>query len=140
MTRILITNALACSGRTGKIRQNEIYCPAFKGTHVCWEIHNVEEVTVSERVNGEKNMRALIVGIAKHQTKKTRGFLCPKSRICQRTGFSINEGFLTVQVFIGERMQQNADVQKVPGITGNVFYRSGGRSQKADFSRFDAQL
>ena len=71
MTNIIINKALPCSGSTGKIRRNEIYCSAFKGTHVCWEIQNVEEVTASEKVKGEKNVRALIVGIAKYQKRKT---------------------------------------------------------------------
>lgn len=75
------------------IRQNEIHCFAFKGPHVCWEMHNMEEVTNSERVKGDKNTRALIVGIAKYQTRKTSGFLCPKSRISQRTAFYINDRF-----------------------------------------------
>lgn len=61
MTRVLIYKALACSGRTGKIIRNEIYCSASKGTYVCWEIQ--EEVTISQRVKGEKNMRRLIVGL-----------------------------------------------------------------------------
>lgn len=74
MNRILTIKALARSGRTGKIRWNEIYCSASKGTYVCWEIQNVGEVTISEKVKGEKNMRALIVGNVKYQTRKTRGF------------------------------------------------------------------
>jgi len=47
MTRILINKALACSGNTGKIRWKEIHCSAFKGTCVCWETQNMEEVTIS---------------------------------------------------------------------------------------------
>lgn len=71
MNRILINKALACSERTGKIRWNEIYCSAFKGTYVYWEIQNVEEVTIAQKVKGEKNMRGLIVRTAKYQTMKT---------------------------------------------------------------------
>lgn len=71
MNRILINKALAWSGRTGKIRRNEIYCSAFKGTYVCWEIQNVEEVTIAQKVKGEKNMRGLIARIATYQTRKT---------------------------------------------------------------------
>lgn len=80
-------------------------------------------------------MRGLIARIAKYQTTKTWGF-CVQKQNQPKDDFILE--ILTIQVFIGERMQQNVDVQWVPGIIGNVVLKSGGRSQKADSSRFDA--
>lgn len=61
MARILTNKAVVCSGRTGKIGQNEICCSALKGTDVCWEIQNLEEVAITKKEEGGKNTRALIV-------------------------------------------------------------------------------